>query len=101
MNIAFVIIGILCIIALYSVPVPVYPPPTIPSIVASSPLCGKTTNQIYLPISTLANSISDPLLVGGLLCGIIVGGPTYQLYNGLFYAGWIVGAICIIYGLSR
>ena len=56
---------------------------------------------MYLPISTVAGSVNDPLIFGSLLCSIIVGGATYQPYLGLFYAGWIVGIICILYGISK
>jgi hypothetical protein len=79
-NAAAIVIGILCIGALY-----VYPVYT-----SSAPLVG----HYSLTVSSIASLCDNPFMA-------LLGGSSCEFYKGLFYIGWLVGIILIIYGLSK
>lgn len=101
----FIGIGILCFVVLYIIQVPIYPPP---QHAINQPVINFLNGQTItcpdysLTISQLAHSVDDPIILGGISpCSSVVGGPAYEMYKGLFYIGWIIGAICIFYGISK
>jgi len=104
MKAVYIAAGIVIILFLYVVPVPVYPTPhsvmgTVFSFSGQQISC---PTSYSLTISALAQSVNDPLIIGGLsACSVIVGGQTYGMYQGLFYVGWIIGIICLLYGVSK
>jgi len=101
-----IVIGILCILFLYIIPVPIYPQP---HPVIAQPVINFLNNQPVvcnfnpmLTISQMDHSIDDPIILNGIsACSMVIGGPAYEMYRGLFYIGWIIGAICIFYGISK
>jgi len=107
MKASLLIIGVLCILFLYTVPVPIYPQPH--TVMGSNTYTDFSTGQTLpcpqyssLTISQLSGSVSDPVIMGGLsACSIIIGGPAYELYTGIFYVGWIIGALCVLSGFSK
>jgi hypothetical protein len=100
-----IVVGIICILFLYTIPVPIYPPPH--SIYVGT--SGASTGQIMpcsqpstLTISQLSGSVSNPFVMGSMsTCSSAIGGPSYELYTGLFYIGWIIGILCVLYGFSK
>jgi len=101
------IAGIICILFLYTVPVPIYPPPH--SVLGTTTYMDYSTMQTkscpdysFLTISQLSGSVSDPIIMGGVsACSTIIGGPSYELYTGLFFIIWIIGILCILSGFSK
>jgi hypothetical protein len=100
----YLVAGIAVILFLYVIPVPVYPTPhpVMGSVLSFSGQQITCPSSYSLTISALAQSVNDPLIIGGLsACSVIVGGQTYGMYQGLFYVGWIIGIICLLYAVSK
>jgi hypothetical protein len=79
-NVAAIVIGILCIGALYVYPVYTF----------SSPLVG----HYSFTVSSIASLCDNPFMA-------LLGGSSCEFYKGIFYLGWIGGIILIFYGLSQ
>ncbi len=105
------IVGIICILFLYTIPVPIYPPPH--PVLRATTYLDYSTMQIkscpdysFLTISQLSGSVSEPIVMGSVMgglsvCTTIIGGMSYALYTGLFFAIWIIGILCVLYGFSK
>ena len=78
-NGAAIILGIIIIGALYMIPI--YP--------TSSSFGG----QYSLTVSSVSSMCDNTFIA-------LLGGSSCQFYKGIFYLGWISGAILIIYGLT-
>jgi len=97
-----IVIGIICILFLYAIPVPVYPVPYSDHMNPGDLGLSQCSSNPTLTISQLSGSVSNPMLVGSLnTCESTIGGPSYELYTGLFYVGWIIGILCILSGFSK
>jgi hypothetical protein len=106
MNGTYFVVGILCILFLYTVPVPIYPHPQpvlgqgVANFLNNQPVT--CNSNPMLTISQMDHSIDDPVIMGGFsACSTVIGGPAYDMYRGLFYLGWIIGGLCLFYGVSK
>jgi len=99
MNKIVIVVGILCILFLYAIPVPVYPVPYSSHMSVGDLGLSQCSSNPTLTIAQLSGSVSNPMTVGSInTCASMIGGPSYELYSGLFYIGWIIGILCVLYG---